>query len=85
MFSKNNIISMIVAAFCLTGGLFIIIFNIILYPKFNSIIYSVVGLFLIILILIFIAVRIYIKYRKTRRDSDIIEQKVDEIKDESED
>ncbi len=54
---------MIIAIFCIVGGSFIIIFNIIIYPKFNSLIYSVIGLFAIVVILLIIAAHVYVKYK----------------------
>ena len=73
MFTKGAIIEMVIAALCLAGGLVIIIFNIIIYPKFKSLIYSIIGLFAIILILATIGVRLILKYRNARDNNEGIE------------
>lgn len=66
LFTKGAIIEMIIAALCIAGGLVIIVFNIIIYPKFKTLIYSIIGLFLLALILAAIAVQIILKYRNLK-------------------
>ncbi|NCA67500.1 MAG: hypothetical protein EOM87_05495 [Clostridia bacterium] len=63
MFTAGAIIEMIIAVFCIAGGSFIIIFNIIIYPKFNSLVYSVIALFALVIVLLIIAAHIYVKYK----------------------
>ncbi len=69
MFTKGAIIEMIIAALCIAGGLAIIIFNIVMYPKFNTLIYSIIGLFILVLILMAIAVQLILKYRNAKSEA----------------
>lgn len=71
MFTTGAIIEIIIAAFCIIGGSFIIIFNIIIYPKFNNLVYSVIGLFVLVIVLLLIAAHVIIKYKNATYKDDI--------------
>ncbi len=70
LFATSTIIQIVIAVFCIACGSFIIIFNIIIYPKFNSLIYSVIGLFVLVIVLLLVAAGVIVRYHKMSQDSE---------------